>query len=54
MIGNKLLADLNNDDIDSIIMALEKKGMTPATINRYLATLRTMLNFSLKKMASYK
>jgi hypothetical protein len=44
VIGDKYLQDLEDEDIQKVITYLEKENSSVATINRYLANLKTVLN----------
>jgi len=44
LIGNIPLSEVNGDAIAQLKNKLEKKKVEPATINRYLANLKTVLN----------
>lgn len=48
-LGPKALADIRVGDIDDLVQDLKAKGRKPATINRYLALLRRMLNWAVER-----
>lgn len=47
--GPKALADIRVGDIDDLVQDLKAKPRKPATINRYLALLRRMLNWAVER-----
>lgn len=47
--GPKALADIRVGDIDDLVQDLKAKRRKPATINRYLALLRRMLNWAVER-----
>lgn len=42
-LGNVVLSSIEDDAVEGLIRKLETTGITPATVNRYLATLKTIL-----------
>ena len=46
ILGDKLLADIDGDVIWSATACLSNRGIAPATINRYLATVRAILRMA--------
>jgi len=46
ILGDKLLADIDGDVIWSATDCLSKRGIAPATVNRYLATVRAILRMA--------
>ncbi len=46
ILGDKLLSEINGDVVWSITEQLSKRGIAPATINRYLATVRSLLRMA--------
>lgn len=49
LMRNPYINDISNEDITRLIEKLEKKNLTNATINRYLATLRAALLLACRK-----
>jgi hypothetical protein len=47
--ASRTLADIRVADIDDLVQDLKTKGRKPATINRYLALLRRMLNWAVER-----
>lgn len=47
--GTKDLADIRVADIDDLVQDLKANGRKPATVNRYLALLRRMLNWAVER-----
>jgi len=47
--GAKALADIRVGDIDDLIQDLKAKRRKPATVNRYLALLRRLLNWAVER-----
>jgi integrase len=48
-LGPKALADIRVGDIDDLVQDLKARKRKPATINRYLALLRRMLNWAVER-----
>lgn len=48
-LGPKALADIRVGDIDDVVQDLRAKPVKPATVNRYLALLRRMLNWAVER-----
>jgi integrase len=46
ILGEKLLTEINGDVVWSITERLSRRGIAPATVNRYLATVRSMLRMA--------
>ena len=46
LLGDKLLAEINGDVVWSITERLSRRGIAPATVNRYLATIRGILRIA--------
>ncbi|HZQ75499.1 MAG TPA: site-specific integrase [Burkholderiales bacterium] len=46
ILGNRMLAEIDGDVIWSITERLSKRGIAPATVNRYLATVRSLLRMA--------
>ena len=49
LMHNPYINDISNEDITQLIEKLERKNLTTATINRYLATLRAALLLAYRK-----
>lgn len=49
-----LINDVNESMIDGLIVDLRKKGLSNATINRYLSALSTMITFCLRRHDVYQ
>ena len=47
-LGRKALDEINQDDVASLRRKLVAEGLSNATVNRHLATLRSMFNLALK------
>ena len=47
-LGRKALDEINQDDVASLRRKLLAEGLSGATVNRHLATLRSMFNLALK------
>jgi len=50
-LGKRLLKEINGDMIWSISQRELAKGNTPATVNRYLATIRGILRMARQRVA---
>src|SRR5690349_19153232 len=46
ILGDKLLAEIDGDAIWSITERLSRRKLAPATVNRYLATIRSLLRMA--------
>jgi len=46
LLGDKLLQQINGDAVWSITETLSRRGIAPATVNRYLATIRGILRMA--------
>jgi integrase len=52
--GDKTLDQINHEDLIAIRTYLEAKGNKPATVNRYLATLRVIMRMALREWKMIK
>jgi integrase len=48
LLGKKALDEINQDDVASLRRKLLAEGLSGATVNRHLATLRSMFNLALR------
>jgi len=48
MLGRKVLDEITPEDIAALRRSMREEGLAPATINRHLATVRSMFNLALK------
>lgn len=48
-LGKRPMCDIRPEEIDAIIYQLQRKGLKPATVNRYLEVIRAIYNFAKKR-----